>query len=72
MMSFCRSVFFVLLLLMAYSCKKQDKPTPYKPRFVVEGCIEKDDYPYVIVTHNLPFFYSDRLCTTGRSGDSLR
>lgn len=56
MMNFCRNVFFVLLLMLVYSCKKHDEPSPYKPRFVVEGWIEKDDYPYVIVTHNLPFF----------------
>jgi preprotein translocase subunit SecG len=37
MMSFCRSVFFVLLLLLGFFCKKKQKHTPNKTPFVVVG-----------------------------------
>ncbi|SHG01377.1 DUF4249 domain-containing protein [Pedobacter caeni] len=56
MMNYWRNVFYIVVVLLTYSCKKEEKPAVYKPRFVLEGWIEKDDYPYVIVTHNLPFF----------------
>jgi len=30
----------------------------YEPKFIIEGWIEAGDYPYVQVTHNIPFFAS--------------
>ncbi|WP_316820608.1 DUF4249 domain-containing protein [Pedobacter gandavensis] len=45
-----------VLLCLFCACKKEKNPGLYKPLFVVEGWIEKDDFPYVTLTHNLPFF----------------
>src|SRR5688572_17462321 len=49
-----------VILFVLISCKKESTHTlgEYKPKFVVEGWIEQDDYPFVILTHNLPFFTS--------------
>lgn len=45
------------LLLLLLGCKKEVITTgEYKPRFVVEGWIEQDNYPHVILSHNIPFF----------------
>ncbi|MCX2452124.1 DUF4249 domain-containing protein [Pedobacter sp. PLR] len=56
MISFRNTLLFIGLMSLIYACKKEGNPGLYKPRFVVEGWIEQDDFPYVIVTHNLPFF----------------
>lgn len=58
MMSFRKTLLFIGLLFLVYACKKQENPGLYKPRFVIEGWIEEGDFPYVIITHNLPFFTS--------------
>ena len=51
--------FYILLCsVILISCRQADEDnlTGYKPNFVVEGWIEAGGYPYVILTHNLPFF----------------
>jgi hypothetical protein len=56
----CIPLILWMFLLLLGSCNKEEAPTlgGYKPKFVVEGWIEQDDYPYVILTHNAPFFTS--------------
>lgn len=51
---------FFLSLLLLPACGKElvIEEGRYVPRFVVEGWIESGGYPYVILTHNLPFFTS--------------
>ncbi len=49
---------FILITISLFSCKKDEKVNDFIPHFVVEGWIENDDYPRVILTHNLPFFTS--------------
>lgn len=47
-----------LLVLFVIACEKQpiNNREGYNPKFVVEGWIEEGGYPYVMLTHNLPFF----------------
>jgi hypothetical protein len=49
-----------VILLLLSNCKKEEPQTlgEYTPKFVVEGWIEQGDYPYVSLTHNIPFFTS--------------
>ncbi|WP_316841229.1 DUF4249 domain-containing protein [Pedobacter gandavensis] len=56
MMSFRHIWVFIALLFLLCACKKEKNPGLYKPKFVVEGWIEAGDFPYVTLTHNLPFF----------------
>ncbi|MBB2151329.1 DUF4249 domain-containing protein [Pedobacter gandavensis] len=56
MMSFRNTLLWIGLISLFYACKKEVNPGLYKPKFVVEGWIEEGDFPYVILTHNLPFF----------------
>lgn len=56
MISFRNIGFFIMLLSLICACKKEKNPGLYKPTFVVEGWIEEDDFPFVTLTHNLPFF----------------
>ncbi|MFD1629251.1 DUF4249 family protein [Pseudopedobacter beijingensis] len=53
-----RFLYILILLTLLQGCKQEDENNlaDYKPKFVVEGWIEEDGYPYVILTHNLPFF----------------
>ena len=53
-----RFLLSMFMILNLWACKKEDSATlgEYKPKFVVEGWIESDNYPYVILTHNVPFF----------------
>ncbi len=48
----------LILFFSVYGCQKEDPKSlgGYSPKFVVEGWIEENDYPYVILSHNLPFF----------------
>lgn len=50
-------VFMVPLVFFA-ACKKEaaNDLEGYQPKFVVEGWIEEGGYPYVMLSHNLPFF----------------
>ncbi len=41
-----------------FACKKADEGGEYKSEIIVEGWIEQNDYPYVFLTRNLPFFTS--------------
>lgn len=56
MISFRKTLLFIGLFTLVYACKKEKNPGLYKPKFVIEGWIEAGDFPYVIITHNLPFF----------------
>jgi hypothetical protein len=56
MISYWKNILMGLCLVAICACKKEEKPESYKPKFVVEGWIENGDYPYVLLTHNLPFF----------------
>jgi len=49
---------FILLFFTLLACKKEPLKSfgEYSPKFVVDGWIEQDDYPHVILTHNIPFF----------------
>ena len=49
---------FILLFFTLLACKKEPLKSfgEYSPKFVVEGWIEQDDYPHIILTHNIPFF----------------
>jgi len=53
-----RGLYILMLLVLFAGCKQEDINDlgDYKPNFVVEGWIEEGGYPYVILTHNLPFF----------------
>ena len=53
-----KKLIFLSLLVLIISCKKQEPARfgEYSPKFVVEGWIEQDGYPHVILTHNIPFF----------------
>lgn len=49
--------YILILFVFLTSCKTEENELKdYKPQFVVEGWIEEGEYPYVILTHNLPFF----------------
>ncbi|MBC8054127.1 MAG: DUF4249 domain-containing protein [Sphingobacteriaceae bacterium] len=52
------AIFLLLFLCGFFGCKKEPSTTSggYKPKVVVEGWIEQGDYPYVILTRNIPFF----------------
>ncbi|MGV3508292.1 MAG: DUF4249 domain-containing protein [Sphingobacteriaceae bacterium] len=52
------TIIFLLFALLIAACEKEEpnKFGEYSPKFIVEGWIEQDDYPYVILTHNIPFF----------------
>ncbi|HET8827972.1 MAG TPA: DUF4249 family protein, partial [Pelobium sp.] len=51
-------MFFLLVAFAIIACEKQpsNNREGYSPKFVVEGWIEEGGYPYVMLTHNLPFF----------------
>lgn len=51
-------VVFLLIIFFICSCEKQPLKNRegYSPKFVVEGWIEEGEYPYVMLSHNLPFF----------------
>lgn len=55
-----KEVSLILLSILFWACKKETELTikDYKPNFVVEGWIEDGSFPYVIITHNSPFFAS--------------
>ena len=50
----------ILLLIinsLLLSCKKEENTgKKYEPKFAVEGWIENEGYPHVILTRNVPFF----------------
>lgn len=48
-------LFFTCFIYGCASNLYDDAPN-YSPKFVVEGWIEDNDYPVVILTHNAPFF----------------
>jgi len=52
------SILFYTTLLLLSGCAKDDpsEEMKYNPKFVVEGWIENDAYPTVILTRNVPFF----------------
>lgn len=52
-----RTILFLFLSVLL-GCKKEEMNTldEYVPKFAVEGWIEQDGYPHVILTHNIPFF----------------
>jgi len=52
----CLAAFVFLWLLSACTKKDEFSKKDYVPEFVVEGWIENDDYPRVLITHNAPFF----------------
>lgn len=47
-----------ILFFTLSGCQKENPNSlgEYNPKFVVEGWIEENDYPHVILSHNLPFF----------------
>ncbi|MNS19946.1 hypothetical protein D3C72_516730 [compost metagenome] len=51
-------VYFLLFSCFICGCASNlyDDTPNYSPKFVVEGWIENDDYPVVLLTHNAPFF----------------
>ncbi len=57
-MKLIRNLIGLMLLFVVFGCQKEDPKSlgGYNPKFVVEGWIEENDYPNVILSHNLPFF----------------
>lgn len=50
-------VLLSLVCLWFPACREnEDAYNEYSPKFVVEGWIENDDYPTVILTRNVPYF----------------
>ncbi|WP_442794214.1 DUF4249 domain-containing protein [Pelobium manganitolerans] len=50
------SLLLVISLSLFACAKEEGKMKYYKPKFVVEGWIEEGAFPYVMLSHNLPFF----------------
>lgn len=53
-----KALFFLLIVTAFFACEKEPLTNRegYMPKFVVEGWIEEGGYPFVMLSHNLPFF----------------
>jgi hypothetical protein len=49
-------LFSISIVFAAYSCQQENYVTDFTPSIVVDGRIESNGYPYVFLTHNIPYY----------------